>query len=98
MYILSSLYAVHDPNYITSVTKMVEGAVAKYLKEVSLINQPFVKDSTISVEQYLKTSGTTIKSYAFFVVGEGLEKKEDTFVQEIAAAQAKIQAAAAAGK
>ena len=79
-----------------AVTKMVEGAVQKYLKEVTLTSQPFVKDSTISVEQYLKTSATVIKSYAYYVVGEGLEKKEDTFVAEVAAAQAKI--AAAAGK
>ena len=74
---------------------MVEGAVQKYLKEVTLTSQPFVKDSTITVEQYLKSANTEIKSYAFYVVGDGLEKKEDTFVQEVAAAQAKIAAASA---
>lgn len=77
------------------VSKMVEGAVQKYLKEVTLTSQPFVKDSTITVEQYLKSTNTEIKSYAFYVVGDGLEKKEDTFVQEVAAAQAKIAAASA---
>ena len=76
--------------------KMIEGAVQKYLKEVSMMNQPFVKDPAVTCEQYLKTTGTTIKSYGFFVVGEGLEKKEDTFVAEIQAAQAKVAAAAAA--
>jgi elongation factor Ts len=79
------------------VTKMVEGAIQKYLKEVSMMNQPFVKDSTVSVEQYLKNTATTIKSYAFYVVGEGLEKKVDTFVAEIEAARAQVAAAKAAG-
>ena len=79
------------------VTKMVEGAIQKYLKEVSMMNQPFVKDATMTVEQYLKNANTEIKSYAFYVVGEGLEKKVDTFVAEIAAAQAKVAAAKAAG-
>ena len=72
--------------------------VQKFLKEVTLTSQPFVKDTTISVEQYLKEQGTTIKSYGFYVVGEGIEKKEDTFVQEVEAAQAKVAAAAAASK
>ena len=80
------------------VTKMIEGSVQKYLKEVSLLNQPFVKDPAITCADYLKSTGTEIKSYAFYVVGEGLEKKEDTFVAEVAAAQAKIAAAAAAAK
>jgi len=76
--------------------KMVEGQVQKYLKEVTLTSQPFVKDPSINVETYLKDAGTTIKSYAFYVVGEGIEKKEDTFVAEVEAAQAKVAAAAAA--
>jgi elongation factor Ts len=78
------------------VTKMVEGSVQKYLKEVSLLNQPFVKNDKITVEQMLKDTKTEVKSYALFVVGEGLEKKEDTFVKEVEAAQAKIAAAKAA--
>lgn len=80
------------------VAKMIEGAIQKYLKEVSMMNQPFVKDPTITCQDYLKSTGTEIKSYGFFVVGEGIEKKEDTFVQEVAAAQAKVAAAAAAQK
>jgi elongation factor Ts len=76
--------------------KMVEGSVQKYLKEVSLLNQPFVKNDKISVQEYLKQSKTDVKSYALFVVGEGLEKKEDTFAAEVAAAQAKVAAAAKA--
>ena len=58
-------------------TKMIEGAVQKYLKEVSLLNQVFVKaaDGKQTVEAYLKSTGTTAKSFTMFVVGEGIEKK-----------------------
>jgi len=78
------------------VAKMIEGSVQKYLKEVSLMNQPFVKDPAITCADYLKSTATEIKSYGFYVVGDGLEKKEDTFVAEVQAAAAKV--AAAAGK
>jgi len=78
------------------VAKMVEGSVQKYLKEVSLLNQPFVKNDKITVEQMLKQANTDVKSYTLFVVGEGLEKKEDTFVAEVQAAAAKVAAAKAA--
>jgi len=80
------------------VAKMIEGSVQKYLKDVSLMNQPFVKDNTITCADYLKSTATEIKSYGFYVVGEGLEKKEDTFVAEVQAAAAKVAAAAAANK
>ena len=76
--------------------KMVEGQVQKFLKEVTLTSQPFVKDTSISVEKYLQDTSTTIKSYGYYVVGEGIEKKEDSFVAEVEAAQAKVAAAAAA--
>ena len=70
--------------------KMIEGAVQKYLKEVSLLNQVFVKaaDGKQSVEAYLKANGTTVKSFAMFVVGEGIEKKQDDFAAEVAATMA----------
>jgi len=67
------------------VAKMVEGSVQKYLKEVSLFNQPFVKNDKQTVEQMLKASNTTVKSFAMFVVGEGIEKKQDDFAAEVAA-------------
>ena len=70
--------------------RMVEGAVQKYLKEVTLLGQPFVKDDKLSVEQLLKRKGATVNAYALFVVGEGLEKRQDDFAAEVAA-----QAAAA---
>src|SRR5690349_3379367 len=61
--------------------KMVEGSVQKYLKEVSLFNQPFVKDASgkQTVEQMLKSAGTKVKSFTLYVVGEGIEKKVDDF-------------------
>ena len=72
--------------------KMVEGSVQKYLKEVSLFNQTFVKNDKQTVEQMLKGANTTIKGFTMFVVGEGIEKKVDDFAAEVAA-----QVAAAKG-
>ncbi|HVL08538.1 MAG TPA: translation elongation factor Ts [Burkholderiaceae bacterium] len=65
--------------------KMVEGSVQKYLKEVSLLNQPFVKNDKQTVEQMLKAANTTVKSFTLYVVGEGIEKKQDDFAAEVAA-------------
>lgn len=73
--------------------KMIEGSVQKYLKEVSLFNQPFVKNDKQSVEQMLKEKGTTVTGFTLYVVGEGIEKKQDDFAAEVAA-----QVAAAQGK
>jgi elongation factor Ts len=76
------------------VAKMVEGSVQKFLKEVSLFNQAFVKDSTgkQTVEQMLKAANTKVKGFTLYVVGEGIEKKVDDFAAEVAA-----QVAAAKG-
>ncbi len=65
--------------------KMVEGSVQKYLKEVSLLNQAFVKNDKQTVEQMLKATNTTVKSFAMFIVGEGIEKRQDDFAAEVAA-------------
>lgn len=67
------------------VAKMVEGSVQKYLKEVSLFNQPFVRNDKQTVEQMLKAANTSVKSFAMYVVGEGIEKKQDDFAAEVAA-------------
>ncbi|WP_194721380.1 translation elongation factor Ts [Noviherbaspirillum malthae] len=67
------------------VAKMVEGTVQKYLKEVSLFDQPFVKNDKQTVEQMLKASNASVKSFTMFVVGEGIEKKQDDFAAEVAA-------------
>ncbi|HEY3634261.1 MAG TPA: translation elongation factor Ts [Caldimonas sp.] len=76
------------------VAKRVEGSVAKYLKEVSLENQAFVKDATgkQTVAAMLKEKGTRIKAFTLYVVGEGIEKKTGDFAAEVAA-----QVAAAKG-
>lgn len=65
--------------------KMIEGSVQKYLKEVSLLNQAFVKNDKQTVEQMLKAAGTTVKGFTLYVVGEGIEKKQDDFAAEVAA-------------
>lgn len=74
--------------------KMIEGSVQKYLKEVSLLNQPFVKNDKQTVEQMLKAANTTIKGFTLYVVGEGIEKKADDFAAEVAAQVAAAKQAA----
>ena len=70
------------------VAKRLEGSVQKYLKEVSLLNQAFVKNDKQSIEQMLKEKSTTVKAFTMFVVGEGIEKKVDDFAAEVAAQMA----------
>lgn len=67
------------------VTKRIEGAVQKYLKEVALFSQPFVKNDKQTVEQMLKEKATAVKGFTLYVVGEGIEKKVDDFAAEVAA-------------
>ena len=75
--------------------KMVEGAVQKYLKEVSLADQVFVKaeDGKQTVGAMLKAKNTTIKAFTLYVVGEGIEKKADDFAAEVAAQMAAAKGA-----
>ena len=70
------------------VEKMVEGAVQKYLKEVALLSQPFVKNDKQTVGQMLKEKGAAVNQFELFVVGEGIEKKVTDFAAEVAAAAA----------
>jgi elongation factor Ts len=74
------------------VTKMVEGSVQKFLKEVSLLNQTFVKNDKQTVEQMLKERATQVKRFTLYVVGEGIEKKVDDFAAEVAAQVAAAKA------
>ncbi len=67
------------------VAKMVEGSVQKFLKEVSLENQPFVKNDKQTVAAMLKEKGTQVTGFALYVVGEGIEKKTGDFAAEVAA-------------
>ena len=74
------------------IAKMVEGTVQKYLKEVTLLGQPFVKDDKVTIEQLLKNKSASVASFSLYVVGDGIEKKANDFAAEVAA-----QAAAARG-
>ena len=76
------------------VAKRIDGGVQKYLKEVSLFNQTFVKNDKQTVEQMLKATGTTVKAFTMYVVGEGIEKKVDDFAAEVAAQVAAAQKSA----
>jgi len=67
------------------VEKMVEGSVQKFLREATLLGQPFVKNDKQSIEQLLKSKGATVAAFALYVVGEGIEKKKDDFVSEVMA-------------
>ena len=77
------------------VAKMVEGSVQKYLKEVSLADQVFVKaaDGKQTVAAMLKAANTTVKGFTLYVVGEGIEKKVDDFAAEVAAQMAAAKGA-----
>lgn len=68
------------------VAKMVEGRISKYLAEVTLYGQPFVKDPDVTVEKLLAGKGASVKAFAMFVVGEGIEKKVVDYAAEVAAA------------
>jgi elongation factor Ts len=81
--------AVQSPEI---VTRRIEGSVAKFLKEVSLHNQAFVKNEKQTVEQMLKEKATQVHAFTLYVVGEGIEKRTDDFAAEVAA-----QVAAAKG-
>src|SRR5699024_8374256 len=65
------------------VDKMVEGRMRKYLEEISIVNQPFVKDSEITVEKYLQQHDSKLVDFVRFEVGEGLEKREENFADEV---------------
>ena len=75
------------------VAKMVEGTVQKYLKEVTLLGQTFVKDDKLTIEQLLKQRGARVARFELYLVGEGIERKQTDFAAAVAA-----QAAAAAGR
>ena len=66
--------------------KIAEGTVQKFLKEVTLLSQPFVKDDKQTVEQVLKSKGSQCHGFTMFIVGEGIEKKVTDFAAEVAAA------------
>jgi len=67
------------------IEKMVEGRIKKFLKEVTLLGQPFVKDPDQTIEQLLKSKNASVKRFVRFEVGEGIEKKEENFADEVMA-------------
>jgi elongation factor Ts len=75
------------------VAKRIDGSVQKFLKEVSLFNQTFVKNDKQTVEQMLKQANTNVKAFTLYVVGEGIEKKVDDFAAEVAAQVAAAKSA-----
>lgn len=88
---VATLKAAESGKPADIAAKMVEGSVQKFLKEVSLLNQPFVKNDKQTVEQMLKAEAATVKAFKLFVVGEGIEKKQDDFAAEVAAQVAAAQ-------
>lgn len=82
---VATLKAAESGKPADIAAKMIEGSLQKYLKEVSLFNQTFVKNDKQSVEQMLKSSNTSVQSFVMFIVGEGIEKKQDDFAAEVAA-------------
>jgi elongation factor Ts len=67
------------------VEKMVQGRVAKYLKEITLLGQPFVRDGDVTVGKLLKGAGAAVTQFLRFEVGEGIEKKQENFAEEVMA-------------
>ena len=66
--------------------KIATGTVNKFLKEVTLLNQAFVKDDKLSIQDLLKKNNATVHSFTMYSVGEGIEKKQEDFAAEVAAA------------
>ena len=65
--------------------RIAEGTVQKFLKEVTLLNQPFVKDDKVTIAQLLKSKNASVANFVLYVVGEGIEKRVDDFAAEVAA-------------
>ncbi len=64
---------------------MIEGRIKKFLAEVTLLGQPFVKDDSTTVGQLVKSKGNSVVGFTRFEVGEGIEKKEENFAEEVMA-------------
>jgi elongation factor Ts len=67
------------------VEKMVEGRMKKFVNEISLLGQAFVKDPDVTIEKLVNQANATVEAFEFFEVGEGIEKKEDNFAEEVMA-------------
>ncbi len=67
------------------IEKMVEGRMQKFVNEISLLGQSFVKDPDVTIEKLVKQANATVDAFSFFEVGEGIEKAADNFVEEVMA-------------
>lgn len=81
--------ALNEGKPANIVEKMIAGRINKFLAEISLNDQPFVKNPDVTVAQFVTSKGGTVKSFTRFEVGEGIEKKVDNFVEEVMS-QAKL--------
>ena len=75
--------ALNEGKPANIVEKMVIGRLNKFKAEIALVDQPFVKDPDMTVEKYVSSKGATVASFVRFEVGEGIEKREDNFVEEV---------------
>ncbi|EOL47633.1 elongation factor Ts [Enterococcus phoeniculicola] len=75
--------ALNEGKPANIVEKMVEGRLNKFKAEIALVDQPFVKDPDMTVEKYVASKGATVQSFVRFEVGEGIEKREDNFAEEV---------------
>ena len=75
--------AINEGKPADIAEKMVEGRIKKYYKEICLAEQPFIKDSDISVNKYVQNNGGEIVSMVRYEVGEGMEKRNDNFAEEV---------------
>ena len=67
------------------IEKMITGRINKFLKEITLLGQPFVKDPDQTVEKLLKGANASVAAFIRYEVGEGIEKKKENFAEEVAA-------------
>ena len=77
--------ALNEGKPANIVDKMVKGRLNKYLKEICLVNQPFVKDPDVTVQKFVASKNATILSFLRLEVGEGIEKRQDDFAEEVMA-------------
>ncbi|WP_414840213.1 translation elongation factor Ts [Carnobacterium sp. TMP28] len=75
--------ALNEGKPANIVEKMIVGRLNKYLAEICLVDQPFVKDQDMTVGKYLASKGATVKSFVRFEVGEGIQKREENFAEEV---------------
>jgi elongation factor Ts len=77
--------ALNEGKPANIVEKMVKGRLNKYLKEICLVNQPFVKDPDLTVQKFVASKNASILSFLRLEVGEGIEKRQDDFAEEVMA-------------